>query len=486
MSWMSRSSLFCAALGLSLVTWGCTPATDGDGTQEGTGSSCNGGKCDSATASLSELQALTDLSLGTCALTGRAEEVVVECAVSALPEATQVQHVITIVRVEGSSNFNDTEILREDVQDGQFRDVISVARADIEGETFAINFETHMATEQGSTFAFRQRLSVASLPADGEQEVKVLETPMELWPVSFWPGVDVIDAFTSGTIPLMLVSSTLTSDFSGVDGFSAVTGVPMDVRDTWTLHASSDDPLSFSGQVHYFPVVRGGTGATIVSEVIFDVDNRIKHELTAPGYYVIGADNSLTLTALADLPENGWRPPAPSADMGDVGGEGDMATDDAGIGGGMDMGSVDMAPDMVDMPPVDPCQGACSAGQVCVAAQCVDRSDQAQFSCSSTPSKACDLGEDEDCAMGNVCVEGTCHQLACQAQFSCSATPNKACETDGHCADGNVCVENVCRQLACQSQFSCSTTPNRPCDVDAHCASGNSCVDAVCKLDVCM
>ena len=114
-SWMSRSSCGVVAFGLSFMVWGCSPPADGDGANNGSSAQCEGGKCDSATSTLPTLTPLTDLSLGTCALTGRAEEIVVECAVSPLPDVTQMQHALTVVRVEDTSNFffNDTATLRE-------------------------------------------------------------------------------------------------------------------------------------------------------------------------------------------------------------------------------------------------------------------------------------------------------------------------------------------------------------------------------------
>jgi|GEM_PF-2810151 len=168
--------------------------------------------------------------------------------------------------------------------------------------------------------------------------------------------------------------------------------------------------------------------------------------------------------------------------------EGDAVEDDA-VENDTDLSDdaevpVDTVP--VDTTPVDPCEGACADNEACVAGGCVVRASQSQNSCSYSPTKACDPGEDGDCADNHACVEGLCRSLACQTQPSCNNPPTRPCEADdGDCAADHVCVANLCRKLACQTQPSCSYAGTRPCEADDDCAAEHACVFDTCRKLAC-
>ncbi len=471
---------------VSLSFAACSPDSGtSDGTEPGSQQGCEGGKCDGV-ANLPELTTLTDLTTGVCVWTGQPNDTMkLECAMGSLVEGTTHQHVETFVVVSGDFSGSKSRAFRDTEIDGMFREVVTISREDFAREPVRTSLFVGLGGENGNTssFSYQYEVDVPEFLEDGQQQSFDIDLPFDLRPVSFWPTPEIIEKvdMTTGT-DLFYLNLDLDTDLASLGApfnFDGGINGPRTKLFGSVFIDGVREPRAMAGKVYYVPAFDEMDPLNV--QVILGIDLQPKQDLTEPGYYVVNPDGSLTLTAPTDLPDIGPIPaPAPALDMG--------VTPDSDMGASQDDmadGSMDMGSPTPDMPPVDPCMDTCTAGQVCVAGECVERSMQRQNNCSDTPTKTCDLGEDLDCAEGNVCVEGLCRRLICQSQGNCTDTPQDVCEVDTHCADGNVCVEGLCRRLICQSQGNCTDTPVDPCERDGHCMEGNACVQGLCRRLVC-
>ena len=308
---------------------------------------------------------------------------------------------------------------------------------------------------------------------------------LEIWPIVLWPTQDLEDAWAQKEVSFWYAVLQGDMEIPGKELIERTHNMSFSFEYAHSLFAQShQESLTPLSQLKLFiPAVPGEPSSATLKTKITGALDESSTMLPQPGYYLIDKDGPITPASPEQVRERGARPTAApvvmNPDMGDV------SDPDSGS---MDMGMLqdDMNTEP-DMPVVDPCMDTCSDTQVCVNAQCVTRSQQAQSSCNVNPYKPCDLGEDSDCADGNVCVDGLCRLLTCQEQASCNVNPYRPCEQESHCADGNVCVEGLCRLLSCQEQVSCNVNPYRPCDLgeDSDCADGNVCVDGLCRLLTC-
>lgn len=460
----------------------CSPQVDEPTPDSNAQSQCNGEKCDGVSG-FSELEVQTNLTTGVCVWTGQANDTMkLECAMGTLIEGATHQHTGSYVYVKGdflspkTMNFQSTEL------DGKFREVASIVRSNFEREPVSVETFVSLggANGNGQSFGYFIDVPVPNFLEEGERQEFELGVPFDLRPISFWPSPEVVDIIdNSNGTDLLYINLENAVDLAGVAGFRFDDGSNSSVRSTirsGVLLNGTQDPRDLAGKVVYVPVPIADMSTTVQAQLIMDSNSQPKYELAEPGYYVVNADATLTLTAPADLPDIGLLPPAPIADMGpgmlDMPG-GDFGTDDMGV---------DSAP---DMPPADPCMDQCTGSEVCVAGACVSRARQAQTSCNTPSERACDLGEDQDCAEGNVCVEGTCRWLLCQKQSSCNQPAERVCEGDDDCGENNICVEGMCRWLLCQKQVNCSDPADRVCADVGDCADGNVCVDNMCRRLIC-
>jgi hypothetical protein len=336
------------------------------------------------------------------------------------------------------------------------------------------------------TFATREELAAASAAGGA-----VVALPFDLWQVAVWPGRELGEAWAAseleGLTAMARSAFPITSAPLFVGGITASTAIDYE-REVVVYRGESPTLVPLAREVITIPVLRGGeatSGATIEIDLdVFESGPTTTTAITGPGYYLLARDGSLALTAPDDLPSLVG---GPTGDAG-IGAPGDSGLADAGI-----------------TPRVDPCRGACTADQACVAAACVARAanDQDLWSGSTdsctAATMACDLGEDSDCAADHACVGGLCRRLACQRQAlfsgatdSCTE-PTAPCSADDECASGHACAAGLCRRTACQRQqlFTGTTDscaePAAVCDAgeDTDCATGHACVLGRCRRLAC-
>ena len=269
--------------------------------------------------------------------------------------------------------------------------------------------------------------------------------PFDLWPVALYPTVALRDAWTAEDNTLLITRTDYTFPVAGsaelaVGGPSPVT----EIRERRTdIHRRSglEDLASLVRTPTYYAMPIGGLADPAGMTIMLGRDGEVPSSIVGPGYYLVDLDGTATLTATTDLPDLG-------TGTGDDGG----ADDDGGIGdvdGGA--GDVDGGAGDDGGPAPDPCAGACSANEVCVAGGCVVRSQQQQRYCGDTPDRLCDGDDNADCADGNICAEGLCRNRSCQKQQYCGDTPDTPCDgDDGDCAPDHACnADNICERVSC-------------------------------------
>jgi hypothetical protein len=387
------SKLATTSLALALIAPACAvePAAD---------LSCDDGQCDTAPS----LTAIPLDDLVVCELSPETGSVLepqfqhdrVICSARPLPANDAVAIEVVWIGV------NDRTGQRLDIAANGLLDKseltgkpVEIATVRGDGYPIEISVTVDYAQEHTSVFHAR-RVKLAARPKAAANVIRY-GAPFALWQVALWPDQSLVDAWGKDVSLLFtraMYRFPIASDALGVAGTTASTEI---AGETVGFHRIVDLPslAALRGRVfHVLAPAAGAAAGTSPSEFrIGPTESGVRSPLSGPGYYVVGRDFRATPTAPQDLPGD-----APVAPGGDAGGP----------------GGADAAPP----PPVDPCQGSCTASQVCVSTSCVERARQTQSSQCDAPERACDVGQDADCADGHVCVGGKCLRLTCQSQSS--------------------------------------------------------------------
>ena len=329
------------------------------------------------------------------------------------------------------------------------------------------------AASNGTSMYWAATRVVANRPALGQissEAPLTIAAPFDRWPVTLWPSSELQSAWREDRARMVRTRLTYTFPVQSaplnVAGPIAATAVTVR-RERWASKATGADPAAMAADLFYLPVPRGGFSGeapSLWAQVLGLQDSEATSIVSSPGYYVLDASAQAVLTAPEALPP--------------LAGAGVDPVDPGGDDGGPD-----------PLPPVDPCAGACTDAQVCVAGACVVRAQQTQSSSCYAPTRACDPDEDQDCADGHACANGLCVRLTCQTQSSSCYAPSRVCDPgdDGDCAADHACVGGLCRRLTCQTQSSSCYAAAAPCDGDddSDCATGHACAAGLCRRLTC-
>ena len=328
------------------------------------------------------------------------------------------------------------------------------------------------ATSNGTSMHWAARRAVANRPALGQLTAEgplAVAAPFELWPVALWPSSELQSAWREGGARMVHTRLAYTfpiqSAALNVAGPTAATEVTVR-RERWASPSTVSDLAAMAADLAYLPVPRGGFSgqapglwAQVRGQ---DQDVEATSLVSSPGYYVMDASGQAVLTARDALPPLAGAAAEPEPEPEPV----------APGGGG-------------PLPPVDPCAGACTDAQACVAGACVTRAQQTQSAYCNAPTRACDADEDQDCADDHACANGLCVRLTCQTQSAYCNAATSACDPgdDGDCAADHACVGGLCRRLACQTQSAYCNAPTAPCDGDddGDCAADHACAGGLCR-----
>ena len=307
----------------------------------------------------------------------------------------------------------------------------------------------------------RQRLEVSNISRPDASSTHRFAPGFELWPVVVWPTTEAEAAWSQTARGLLNIRGKGKVE---LDSLSAP--MPYDYN-LFAIPNRTTSLLPLTALTMWLPTRSGEETVTFTSSL--EPNDASSLEVTAPTYILLEADGSLTPATPTQVKERGAKRPTPAPTPDPTP---DMST--APVDG----------PDM-STPTPPPCGGQCDEQEVCVASKCIARSAQTQSAQCSTPTRACDPGEDSDCADDHVCVGGLCRRLSCQRQRSQSCSePMAICDDNDDCAASHACVEGLCRNLACQTQstFNCDKT-SRACDPgeDSDCANGHVCVEGLCR-----
>ncbi len=470
---MRKSLVLC---GFIALLFGCSDDTDTSvnaESQSSPQSSCSGGKCDDPNQiEIPELGAISLDKMISCSIerdTSNTDEFFQRdqgtCYFHGLPvDGVGLRKVALDIRAQDGRSINSVYWMGDDLKaSNSFKFVVQAddypltmstqviwtgAGFGLSGDIDAVEDDMFHGGDHGTE----------QLIERPDETVDAFFAPqLEFWPVVVWPTQELETAWAQDEFVYWLANMEGSLDIPRgpglTQGSSSTFVFPFET--SLIARSATHESLTPLTQIRLLiPAVPGEPSDAVLRTELVTASSDIEVDaaFTQPGYYLFEKDGTIAPATPEQIRERGARPTtAPvvtNPDMGDVS---DMLLPDSGSIDSMDMGMPqdDMNTEP-DMPVVDPCMDTCSDTQVCVNAQCVTRSQQAQSSCNVNPYKPCDLGEDSDCADGNVCVEGLCRLLSCQEQASCNVTPYRPCEQDSHCADGNSCNDDgLCQKDSC-------------------------------------
>ncbi len=250
----------------------------------------------------------------------------------------------------------------------------------------------------------------------------VLGLPVSVLPVRVWPDSAVQETWTADLRAISVTSNASVS--LGPDA-------SLTSRARKTASASRMAIEELPDELALFiPAFIGGAGTATASVTMHTRSAgsaATESVIDGAGYWLLGADGSLTRSAIEDLPllagYAGYGTPEPT--------------------------SPDPEPVAV---PDEPCAGTCRSDEVCVAGACLERRLQAHdaSACGSTSTALCDAGEDADCADLHVCIDGRCTNIVCQRQvFPACPPPSAPCEDPTDCYPGHECAAGLCTLPEC-------------------------------------